>query len=127
MVGTSGGGFALMTEGISLAGITETPILCVLSQRPGPATGVPTYTEQADLSFALTAGHGDFLRIVASPATVEEAFYLTAEMLDLVWRFQTPGILLTEKHLSESGMTIEIDPTKAKWVEPILHKDGNYY
>ncbi|MHA2127189.1 MAG: 2-oxoacid:acceptor oxidoreductase family protein, partial [Promethearchaeota archaeon] len=65
MVGTSGGGFALMTEGFSLAGITETPILIVLSQRPGPATGVPTYTEQADLSFALSAGHGDFLRIVA--------------------------------------------------------------
>jgi 2-oxoglutarate ferredoxin oxidoreductase subunit alpha len=65
MVGTSGGGFALMTEGFSLAGITETPMLVILSQRPGPATGVPTYTEQADLSFALSAGHGDFLRIVA--------------------------------------------------------------
>ena len=127
MVGTSGGGFALMTEGYSLAGITETPILIVLSQRPGPATGVPTYTEQADLSFALTAGHGDFPRIVASPATVEEAFYLTAEMLDLVWKFQTPGILLTEKHLSESAMTIDIDPSLAKWAEPILHENGKYY
>ncbi len=126
MVGTSGGGFALMTEGYSLAGITEAPVLIVLSQRPGPATGVPTYTEQADLSFALTAGHGDFLRIVASPATIDEAFYLTAEMLDLVWRFQTPGILLTEKHLSESAMTVNIDPTRAKWAEPVLHKGGNY-
>ncbi|NVM45066.1 MAG: 2-oxoacid:acceptor oxidoreductase subunit alpha [Candidatus Lokiarchaeota archaeon] len=126
MVGTSGGGFALMTEGYSLAGITEAPVLIVLSQRPGPATGVPTYTEQADLSFALTAGHGDFLRIVASPATVEEAFYLTTEMLDLVWKFQTPGILLTEKHLSESAMTVDIDPTRAKWAEPILHSDGKY-
>ena len=126
MVGTSGGGFALMTEGYSLAGITEAPVLIVLSQRPGPATGVPTYTEQADLSFALTAGHGDFLRLVASPATVEEAFFLTAEMLDIVWKFQTPGILLTEKHLSESGMTTEIDPTKAKWAEPILHEGGHY-
>jgi 2-oxoglutarate ferredoxin oxidoreductase subunit alpha len=115
-----------MTEGYSLAGITEAPVLIVLSQRPGPATGVPTYTEQADLSFALTAGHGDFLRIVASPATVEEAFYLTAEMLDLVWKFQTPGILLTEKHLSESGMTIDIDPTKSKWAEPVIHNGGNY-
>ncbi len=126
MVGTSGGGFALMTEGYSLAGITEAPVLIVLSQRPGPATGVPTYTEQADLSFALTAGHGDFLRIVASPATVEEAFYLTAEMLDLVWKFQTPGILLTEKHLSESAMTVDIDTTRAKWAEPILHSNGKY-
>ena len=126
MVGTSGGGFALMTEGYSLAGITEAPVLIVLSQRPGPATGVPTYTEQADLSFALSAGHGDFLRIVASPATVEEAFYLTAEMLDLVWKFQTPGILLTEKHLSESAMTVEIDPAKAKWATASLHKNGKY-
>ena len=126
MVGTSGGGFALMTEGFSLAGITEAPVLVVLSQRPGPATGVPTYTEQADLSFALTAGHGDFLRIVASPRTVREAYYLTAEMLDLVWKFQTPGIILTEKHLSESNMTVEIDLGKSKWAEPKKHKDGDY-
>jgi len=126
MVGTSGGGFALMTEGFSLAGITETPVLIILSQRPGPATGVPTYTEQADLAFALTAGHGDFLRIVASPRTIREAYYLTAEMLDLVWKFQTPGILLTEKHLSESSMTVELDLEKSKWAEPKYHTDGDY-
>ncbi len=126
MVGTSGGGFALMTEGFSLAGITETPLLVILSQRPGPATGVPTYTEQADLAFALTAGHGDFLRIVASPRTVREAYFLTAEMLDLVWKFQTPAILLTEKHLSESSMTVEIDLEKAKWAEPKMHENGEY-
>jgi 2-oxoglutarate ferredoxin oxidoreductase subunit alpha len=115
-----------MTEGFSLAGMTEAPVLVILSQRPGPATGVPTYTEQADLSFALTAGHGDFLRIVASPRTVREAYYLTSEMLDLVWKFQTPGILLTEKHLSESSMTVEIDLEKSKWAEPKLHKNGDY-
>ena len=126
MVGTSGGGFALMTEGISLAGITETPLLCVLSMRPGPATGVPTYTEQADLRFALSAGHGDFLRIIASPGTIEEAYYLTAEMLDLVWKFQTPGILLTEKHLSESSMTIDLEVGRAKWAEPKMHQGGDY-
>ena len=126
MVGTSGGGFALMTEGISLAGITETPILCVLSMRPGPATGVPTYTEQADLNFALSAGHGDFLRIIASPGTVEEAYYLTAELLDLVWKFQTPGILLTEKHLSESSMTVDLPIDDAKWAEPKMHNGGDY-
>ncbi len=126
MVGTSGGGFSLMTEGFSLAGITEAPVLVILSQRPGPATGVPTYTEQADLAFALTAGHGDFLRIVASPRTIREAYYLTAEMLDLVWKFQTPGILLTEKHLSESSMTVEINPAESKWAEPKMHKSGDY-
>jgi 2-oxoglutarate ferredoxin oxidoreductase subunit alpha len=126
MVGTSGGGYALMTEGYSLAGMSEAPVLIVLSQRPGPATGVPTYTEQADLLFALNTGHGDFLRIVASPGTIEEAYFLTAEMLDLVWKFQTPGILLTEKHLSESSMTINIDASKAKWAEPKLHQNGTY-
>ncbi len=126
MVGTSGGGFALMVEGFSLAGMTEAPVLVILSQRPGPATGVPTYTEQADLAFVLTAGHGDFLRIVASPRTVREAYYLTAEMLELVSKFQTPGILLTEKHLSECSMTVEIDLKKSNWAESKMHKDGIY-
>lgn len=126
MVGTSGGGFSLMTEGFSLAGMTETPVLIVLSQRPGPATGVPTYTEQAELAFALTAGHGDFLRIVASPRTIREAYYLTSEMLNLVWKFQTPGILLTEKHLSESSMTVEIEVEKSNWAEPKIHQAGDY-
>jgi 2-oxoglutarate ferredoxin oxidoreductase subunit alpha len=126
MVGTSGGGFALMVEGFSLAGITEAPVLCVLSTRPGPATGVPTYTEQADLNFALSAGHGEFLRIVASPGTLEEAFYLSAEMLDLVWRFQTPGILLTEKHLSESSMTVDIHPDDIKSVVGIKFQGNGY-
>jgi 2-oxoglutarate ferredoxin oxidoreductase subunit alpha len=118
MVGTSGGGFSLMVEGFSLAGMTEAPVLVVLSMRCGPATGVPTYTEQADLKFALNAGHGDFLRIVASPSSVHEAFFLSAEMLDLVWKFQTPGILLTEKHLSESAMTVDLNIENSKWAEP---------
>ena len=126
MVGTSGGGFALMTEGISLAGMAEAPVLCILSMRPGPATGVPTYTEQSDLYFALNAGHGEFLRIVACPGTVEEAYYLTAELLNLVWKFQSPGILLTEKHLSESWMTVDIDVEKAEWAEPKIYNGSNY-
>jgi len=126
MVGTSGGGFALMQEAFSLAGMTETPLLCVLSSRPGPSTGVPTYTEQGDLRFALNQGHGEFPRIVASPGSVEEAFYLTAELLHIVWKFQTPGILLTEKHLSESSMTIDIDCEEAQWVKPVFHTNGEY-
>lgn len=118
MVGSSGGGVALMSEGFSLAGMSEAPVLVVWSERPGPATGVPTYTEQADLNFALNIGHGEFPRIVASPSSMIEAFNLTAEMLDLVWKFQTPGILLTEKHLSESRMTSELDLESAAWAEP---------
>jgi 2-oxoglutarate ferredoxin oxidoreductase subunit alpha len=126
MVGSSGGGFALMEEAFSLAGMAESPLLCVLSSRPGPSTGVPTYTEQGDLRFALNQGHGDLPRFVASPGTVEEAFYLAAEMLGLVWRFQTPGIILTEKHLSESTMTVDIDVDRAKEPEPLMHKGGGY-
>jgi 2-oxoglutarate ferredoxin oxidoreductase subunit alpha len=126
MVGTSGGGFALMEEAFSLAGMAEVPLLCVLSSRPGPSTGVPTYTEQADLRFALNPGHGDFPRIVASPGSIPEAYTLAAEMMGLVWRFQTPAVLLTEKHLSESRMTVDIDVEGAAWAEPVLHEGGDY-
>ncbi|MBD3255784.1 MAG: 2-oxoacid:acceptor oxidoreductase subunit alpha [Candidatus Lokiarchaeota archaeon] len=126
MVGSSGGGIALMSEGISLAGMAEVPILCLYSMRAGPATGVPTYTEQADLNFALSIGHGEFVRIVASPSTITEAYYLTSEMLDLVWKYQTPGILLTEKHLSESEMTVEIKPQNSTWTEHRSHQGNSY-
>jgi len=126
MVGSSGGGFALMQEAFSLAGMVEAPLLCFVGQRPGPSTGVPTYTAQGDLKFALSQGHGEFPTLVASPGSMEEAFYLTAEMLHLLWRFQTPGILLTEKHLSESRMTVDIDVKKAKWPQPVMHEAGEY-
>lgn len=126
MVGTSGGGFALMEETFSLAGMTEAPVLFVLSSRPGPSTGVPTYTEQADLWFALNQGHGEFPVVVASPGTVEEAFYLSAELLNVAHKFQTPSILLTEKHLSESAMTVDLDPTRIDREEPLKHTSGEY-
>jgi 2-oxoglutarate ferredoxin oxidoreductase subunit alpha len=126
MVGSSGGGFALMQEAFSLAGMVEAPLLCVLGSRPGPSTGVPTYTSQGDLKFAIHQGHGEFAKIVASPGNIEESFYLASEMLSMVWRFQTPGILLTEKHLSESAMTVDIDVGKAKWSEPVRHSGGEY-
>jgi len=126
MIGSSGGGFALMQEAFSLAGMVEAPLLCILSSRPGPSTGVPTYTEQGDLKFAIHQGHGEFPRIVASPGCMEEAFYLASEMLNMVWKFQTPGILLTEKHMSESGMTVDIDVGRTRWPEPIMHSSGEY-
>lgn len=126
MVGSSGGGVSLMEEAFSLAGMAESPVLFVLSSRPGPSTGVPTYTEQADLFMALNQGQGDFPRIVASPGSVNEAFYLTAELLNLLWKFQTPGILLTEKHLSESGMVVDVNVQDTKYEPPLMHDDGEY-
>jgi 2-oxoglutarate ferredoxin oxidoreductase subunit alpha len=126
MVGSSGGGMALMEEAFSLAGMTETPVVFVLSSRAGPSTGVPTYTEQADLRFAVAQGHGDFLRIVAAPGSIQETFYKTAELLALVWKFQTPGVLVLDKHLSESSMSVDIQPEKTEWALPVLHTAGEY-
>ncbi|VVB59604.1 2-oxoglutarate synthase subunit KorA [uncultured archaeon] len=126
MVGTSGGGFCLMQEAFSLAGMVEAPVVFFLGQRPGPSTGVPTYTEQGELLFSLYSGQGEFPRIVASPGSIEEAFYLSGELLDLVWRFQTPGILLSEKHLTESSMNVECKLEKIQEVEPDLHMNGSY-
>jgi len=126
MVGTSGGGFALMEEAFSFAGMAEVPFLSVMSSRPGPSTGVPTYTEQADLRFALGQGHGDFPRVVASPGSVAEAFALAAELMALVWDFQAAGLLLTEKHLSESRTTVELDVNGATWAQGVTHEGGDY-
>ena len=75
MTGSSGGGFALMTEGLSLAGMTELPVVIALAQRPAPATGLPTRTEQADLLFAIHAGHGEFPRVVFAPGSPEQGFF----------------------------------------------------
>ncbi len=126
MVATSGGGFCLMQEAFSLAGMVEAPVLFYLGQRPGPSTGVPTYTEQGELRYALTPGQGEFPRIVASPGSVEEAFTLTSELLSLIWRFQTPGILLTEKHLAETTMSVMLDPEKTRWADPLMHTSGEF-
>ena len=107
MTGTSGGGFALKTEAISMAGMTEIPLVVVLAQRGGPSTGVPTYTSQADLDIAVNCGHGDFPRVVLAPGTMEQAYEISAEALNIAWKYHLPVILLTDKHLSESSATFE--------------------
>jgi 2-oxoglutarate ferredoxin oxidoreductase subunit alpha len=106
MVATSGGGFALMGEGISLAAMTETPIVVVIAQRPGPATGLPTRTEQGDLEFVLHAGHGEFPRAIFAPGTVEECFYLTRRAFKLAERCQCPIFLLTDQFLADSYRSV---------------------
>ncbi|MDQ1240712.1 MAG: 2-oxoglutarate/2-oxoacid ferredoxin oxidoreductase subunit alpha [Thermodesulfobacteriota bacterium] len=107
MVATSGGGFALMTEAVSLAGMTETPIVIVVAQRPGPSTGLPTRTEQGDLEFVLHAGHGEFPRAVFAPGTVEECFHLTRKAFDLAELSRGPVFLLTDQFLADSYRAIE--------------------
>jgi len=102
MTATSGSGFALMVEGIGLAGITETPIVVVLGERAGPAVGLPTRTEQGELLFAIRTGTGEFPRAVMTPATAEDAFYLTAKAFNLAEKYQTPVIILTDTHLANS-------------------------
>lgn len=107
MTGSSGGGFALMVEGLSLAAITETPIVIGLAQRPGPATGLPTKTEQADLLFALYSGHGEFPRVILAPGTPEQAFYLTNKAFDLAEKYQIPVFVLTDQYLADSQWTCD--------------------
>lgn len=107
MTGSSGGGFSLMVEALGLAGITETPLVVIDSQRPGPATGLPTRTEQSDLSFLLTASHGEFPRIVTSVRNPEDAFYTTFRALNLAEKYQTLVLILTDQYLADYNQTIK--------------------
>jgi 2-oxoglutarate ferredoxin oxidoreductase subunit alpha len=107
MTGTSGGGFALMVEGVSLAAMTETPVVIALGQRPGPATGLPTRTEQGELQFVLNAAHGEFPRIVFAPGTPEQAFFLTIKAFDLAEKFQIPAFVLFDQYLADSEWTFK--------------------
>ncbi len=101
MTTTSGGGFALMAEGLSLAGVAELPVFIMLAQRPGPATGLPTHTAQEDLKFVISAGHGEFARAVFAPGTPQQAYELTRRALEIAHEYQTPAIVLTDQHLAD--------------------------
>ena len=105
MTATSGGGFALMSEGLGMAGLSETPFVIIESMRTGPSTGMPTYTEQSDLRFIIHASQGEFPRLLVAPGDVEECFYETFKIFNLTDRVQTPGIVLIDKHLSASAKT----------------------
>ena len=107
MTATSGGGFALMTEAVSLAGMIETPIVILIAQRPGPATSLPTRTAQEDLLFALHAGHGEFPRAILAPCDPQDAIDLTARAFDLADRYQIPVILLTDQYLADGRFSLE--------------------
>lgn len=121
MTTTSGGGFCLMVEALSLAGMIETPAVIYLSQRPGPATGLPTMTEQADLLFAVYAAHGEFTRCILAPKTPEDAFYLTMKAFNLADKYHIPVIILGDQYLADSHFTCDrFDTTKIKIERNIL-------
>lgn len=110
LVPTSGGGFALMAEGLSLAGMTETPVVVVLAQRPGPSTGLPTRTEQSDLEFALHAGHGEFPRAVFAPGSVDECFWSTRKAFEIADRYRVPVIIMTDQFLADCYSAVKPFP-----------------
>jgi len=127
MISTSGGGFALMTEGVSLCGMVESPMVIHLAQRPGPATGLPTRTEQADLNLALYSGHGEFPRIILAPGTPEDAFYLAQNTFNLADKFQVPVFLLTDQYMLESSSlcsAFNLNQTENK--DSIIKTDNDY-
>lgn len=107
MTATSGGGFCLMVEALSLAGMTETPAVVVVAQRPGPSTGLPTRTEQGDLNFVMHAGHGDFPRAVLAPGYPQQAVYLMSKAFNLADKYQTPVIVLADQHFNDSFFTVD--------------------
>ena len=127
MVGTSGGGFDLMTEALSMTGIAEIPMVVYLSQRPGPGTGVATYTSQGDLNLALNFGHGEFSRIVVTPGDPKEAQELTNQAFYLSQKFKIPSIILGDKHLAESFYTTNEESSFIKVKNETFLKRYNSY
>ncbi|MDD7793106.1 2-oxoacid:acceptor oxidoreductase subunit alpha [Clostridium sp. 'White wine YQ'] len=132
MTGSSGGGVALMVEAFGLAGITETPIVVLDSQRPGPATGLPTRTEQSDLSFLLTASQGEFPRAVLSVRNAEDAFYQTFKALNIAEKYQTLVVLLTDQYLADAKVTVPyfnldmLTIDRGKWREEEFQEGEEY-
>ena len=117
MVGTSGGGFDLMTEALSFAGMSEIPLVFYLAARPGPGTGVPTYTCQADLDDALKSGHGEFARLVIAPGDPIECIENTNEAFYLAEKFGIPAIVVSDKHLAEGEYSLDKNANKTINIE----------
>ena len=117
MCATSGGGFALMSEGLGSAAMMEIPVVCINVQRAGPATGVPTKTEQGDLWQVMGAGQGDYPRIIVAPTTIVDCFKTVPQLFNLVDKFQCPGIILSDLLLSEGRSSV--DPAELDFNVPI--------
>ncbi|MBN1153796.1 2-oxoacid:acceptor oxidoreductase subunit alpha [candidate division KSB1 bacterium] len=117
LVPTSGGGFSLMVEGLGLAAMVEDPVVIVIAQRPGPATGLATRSEQADLLFAIHAHQAEFPRIVLAPGDVKQCYEIGARAMNLAEKYQVPVIIMTEAFLTKSNRTLESDEIDFKQVK----------
>ncbi len=129
MTGTSGGGFCLKVEALGLSGIAEIPLVAVDVQRPGPATGLPTRTEQSDLKFVISASQGEFPRMVIALRNHKDAFYQTIRAFDIAEKYQIPVIILSDQYLGDSTATVEqFDVSNIKIAEPSNdeYKEGEY-
>ncbi|WP_432748362.1 2-oxoacid:acceptor oxidoreductase subunit alpha [Pectinatus frisingensis] len=125
MTGTSGGGFSLMVEALGLSGIAEIPLVVIDVQRPGPATGLPTRTEQSDLLFVKSASQGEFPRMVIALRNAQDAFYQTMRAFDIAERYQMPVILLSDQYLGDALSTVELfDPQRIKPAKPLFSYTG---
>ncbi len=107
MTGTSGGGFALMTEAVGMSGMMEVPLVVYEAQRAGPSTGLPTKTEQGDLLQMLGASQGDFPKVILAPRNVEEAYYMMSDALNIADEYQLPVLFLTDLYLAEHYETVD--------------------
>ncbi|MDD3905612.1 MAG: 2-oxoacid:acceptor oxidoreductase subunit alpha [Candidatus Omnitrophica bacterium] len=123
-VGTSGGGFCLMTEGVSFSAMAELPVVIVLGQRPGPSTGLPTYSSQTELHFALNAGQGEFARLVLAPGDAEEAYYLAQVALKLARKYRMPAIILSDKNMGEGVYSFDADLSPEVRIDDDVSWDG---
>lgn len=129
MTGTSGGGFCLKVEALGLSGIAEIPLVVIDVQRPGPATGLPTRTEQSDLKFVISAAQGEFPRMVIALRNHTDAFYQTIRAFDLAERYQIPVIILSDQYLGDSTATVEpYDLSNIHVAEPCQdnYSEGEY-
>jgi len=127
-VGTSGGGFCLMTEGLSLAGMAEMPVVIMMGQRTGPSTGLPTYTAQSDLHFILNAGQGEFPRFVVAPGDAQDAYYWSGVALNMAWKYQVPSFILGDKTVCEGQYSFDLDDAGSlEEASPLLWDGGEKY
>ena len=131
MVGTSGGGLALMSETLSMAGISEIPLVVYLAQRTGPASGVPTYTAQSDLKMAVNAGHGEFPKVIVAPGDAKESIIRTQEAFYLASKYKTLAMIVADKHVAESDYSFDnLDGSSVdskRFIEDNLSDDHKSY